>query len=41
MSLFAFVRQFVLRFQRRRTQTHGGAHSVSEASKETDSEGDR
>lgn len=30
MSLFTFVRQFVRRFQRRRTtQTHGGAHSAS------------
>lgn len=32
MSLFTFVRQFVLRLQRRRTQTHGGAHSVTSTS---------
>lgn len=37
MSRFTALRQFVRRFQRRRTtQTHGGAHSVSTSTSESE-----
>lgn len=35
MSLFTLVRQFVLQFGRR-TQTHGGAHSASTSTSESE-----
>lgn len=36
MSLFTLVRQFVLSYRARRTQTHGGDSNVSESETENE-----